>query len=49
MHSFSAVLLTGHVNVVTTFRNHKQCEAGKHGEANSNFPHNVSPKINIVN
>jgi len=48
MHSFSAVLLTGHVDVVATFRNDIQSEAGEDGESNSNFPHEFSPKINSI-
>jgi hypothetical protein len=42
------VLLTGHVDVVATFRNDIQSEAGEDGESNSNFPHEFSPKINSI-
>ena len=48
MHSFCAVLLTGHVDIVATLRNDIQSEAGKDGESNSNFPHEFSPKINSI-
>ena len=44
MHSFSAVLLSGHVDVVATLRNDIQGEAGKDGESNSNFPHKFLQK-----
>ncbi len=44
MHSFCAVLLTGHVDIVATLRNDLQSKAGKHGESNSNFPHSFLQK-----
>jgi hypothetical protein len=47
VHRFGTVLFSRHVDAVATFRNHKQSKARKDGKANSNFPHNFSPK-NIV-
>jgi len=48
MHSFSAVLLTGHVNIVATLRNDIQSKAGKDSESNSNFPHKFLQKISLI-
>jgi hypothetical protein len=42
------MLLTAHVQTVAAFRDDVQSEAGKHGEANSNFPHKFSPKNNVT-